>query len=360
LDKLRLFLVYKLVVLGLALVGISTFAHIWPMSLGHFIGLFFQWDAKHILRVARDGYLAGEPSIQIFPAFPMLIRAFHLVVPSWEVSAFLAAQLASFGAFYYFHKLANQKLEKREADVATVLFALFPTAYFLTAPYTEPLFCCFTFACVAYFNEERYEYSAAAALGAALTRFTGVLLAPAVVAAGLLAYKLLSRRQLLGYAGVAAAAATGFLVYLALNKALFGDWFYYTVAQAKFWGVHPSWPFKGAFEAIASWGARSPDQRMAIIILEIAFMLGAFAPLPSLAKRREALDFTYVALSCTLLVSLDFWLSRPRYVMPLYPMYLWAAPWFARSTMRLALYALASVGLFGMYWGAYMNAQWAF
>jgi hypothetical protein len=360
LGRLREFLAYKLIVLGLALVGIATFAHIWPMSLDHFIGLLFQWDAKHILRVARDGYLAGEPSIQVFPAFPIMIRAFHLVLRHWEYSAFLATQVASLGAFYYFRRLAGGRLPAREADVATILFALFPTAYFLTAPYTEALFCCFTFACVAYLQEERYKLSAAAALGGALTRFTGALLAPAVVVAALVAWRKLSRRQLIGHATVAAAASLGFLVYLAMNKALYGDWFYYSGAQAKHWGVHPSWPFKGAVAAIAAWGARSADQRMAIIILEIGFMLVALAPLPWLARRRQALDFTYVALSLGLLASLDFWLSRPRYVMPLYPMYLWAAPWFARAPLRLALYALGSVGLFGMYWAAYLNAQWAF
>jgi hypothetical protein len=98
---------------------------------------------------------------------------------------------------------------------------------------------------------------------------------------------------------------------------------------------------------------------MSVIVLEIGFTLGAIAMLPIVWRRKNAFDTAWMCANLALLVCLDFWLSRPRYVLTLYPMFLAAAPWFA-SSIRLSLYLLGSVSLFGIYWAMYLSAKWAF
>lgn len=357
---LRQFVVYKLVVFGLAFVALCTVAHIVPQSPGHFVALMFQWDALHVLRVAGEGYLAKEPSIQIFPAFPMLIRAVQLVVRDWQWSAFLAAQGCSYLAFHYFYKLARTELNREQALIALALFAFFPTAYFLSVPYMEPAFCAASFAAVYYLRIESYGPAAVAAAVATLSRMNGLFLLPALVVHAFLNRDRLSRRQAAGLMATALAILAAFGVYLAMNWSLYGDPLYFLGLQGKAWGVHLSWPFKGALEAVLSWSARSPSDRMSIIVCELAFTFAALALLPLVWRRERAFDFTYTAVNLMTLVCLDFWLSRPRYVIILYPLFFAAAPWFERKLTRLGLYLLGSSALFGIYWALYLNAQWAF
>ncbi|MBI3543699.1 MAG: hypothetical protein HY075_10545, partial [Deltaproteobacteria bacterium] len=173
---LRAFLGYKLAVFAVALVALMAFAGIQPESVSHFVSLLYEWDAKHILRVAREGYLAAEPSIQVYPVFPLLIRAFHVVVPSWEWAGVLAAQAGSFFGFLYFYRLARLELDEKTAKLALALFAFFPTAYFLSVTYTETAFCALSFGAVYQLRRERFAPAAALAFLAALTRVNGARL----------------------------------------------------------------------------------------------------------------------------------------------------------------------------------------
>lgn len=364
-DLVKAFAAYKLIVLAIAFLGLTTFAQIWPDSPTHFISLFFQWDAKHILRVARDGYLAQEPSIQVMPLYPLCIRAVHFFIGSWEWSAWLLAQAFSLIALAFLYKLALDELEPREAAVAVAAFALFPTAYFLSLPYTEAPFCATSFAAIYFVRSRKYTWAAVAAFLAMLTRFNGIFLAPSVVAHAYFSRKQLERRDLIGLAAIAAAVTTGFLAYLAQNYALYGNPFYYIANQAKHWGVHTSYPFSGAIAALKAFSTRGPADRTSIIGVELAFTFAAVAIFATRLfdreyARRHALDLTYMGLNLLVLVSLDFWLSRPRYVLPLYPIYFWLGPRLSRgSPFRQPLYLLGSVSIFALYLALYLNARWA-
>jgi hypothetical protein len=359
--KLHTFLAYKALVFGLAFVGLAAVANIWPESLGHFLGLLFEWDAKHILRVARDGYLAQEPSIQIYPVVPLLIRLFQLFMRDWNAAAVLATQVCSYFAFHYFHMLARLDLDKEQATTALILFAFFPTAYFLTAPYTEAAFCALVFATVYHMRVKRWVPAAVLAALAAATRVTGILLGAALAAQAWHALRpKLSKRELRGLAFVAAGVALGFASYLALNKSLYGSWLYFLGEQGKHWGIHLSYPFKGAVEAIRAWPTRVPADKMSVVVLELGFMAVALALVPAVWRRRNSFDTAWVCANLLLLLSLDFWLSRPRYVLTLYPIFLAVAPWLTGRPLALAMYLLGSASLLGIYWAQYLSAKWAF
>lgn len=357
------FAAYKLYVLGLGFACIALVPKIWPQSLQHFCLILYQWDARNFLNVARGGYRSFEPSMQIFPIYPWLIRLFQLAIPSWEIAGVVAANVASFFSFYYLYRLARLELDEQSSKIALVLFAIFPTAFFLSAPYSEAIFCALSFGAVYHVRVKNYPAAAALGFLAAATRYTGFLLAPALFVQWIAYRKTYSKKQTLWLGLVAVATVLGFALYLGLNKYYYDDWFYYMDMQAKHWGNRMSYPFSGAVAGILGWASRSPDQRISIIIVEIAFMLLACAMLVPVylrgRKTRQMLDFAYMALNLALLSLLAFWLSRPRYVLTLYPMFLVAAPWFKGSPLRLGFYGLVSASLFGIYWAIYLNAQWA-
>lgn len=358
-QGLRVFLIYKSVVLLFAFVALGAVSHIFPISIEHFISLLFEWDAKHILNVAANGYSSSSPTIQVLPVFPLLIRGVHFIIWNWTYAAFVAAQTCSFFAFSGLYKLARLELTEDEAHTALFLFAVFPTAYFLTAPYAESAFCALSFYFVYHLRKQNYGLAALLGLLTVLCRMTGILFAPALVLHWLFSRKSLDRANHYGFGVVLAALVAGFGIYLGMNKWLFHDSTYFMANQVANWGVHLSYPFSGAIVAIKSWSTRSAEQKISIIILELAFTLIALGLLPWVWRRLKKLDFFYMFLTLLLLTSMDFWLSRPRYVLPLYPMFIATAPWFNRSHLRIAVYALISIGLFAIYWALYLNAQWA-
>ncbi len=104
-----------------------------------------RWDAGWYLTIARDGY-SVEPdtgphraNIAFYPLLPILIKLFHLVIPSWRLAGMLVVHLALLGAVVYLVALVRLDYDRATALRATVALLLYPTAIFLTAIYTESL-----------------------------------------------------------------------------------------------------------------------------------------------------------------------------------------------------------------------------
>src|SRR4051812_5710447 len=135
------------------------------------------WDAGHYVAIADRGY---DELIRaaFFPLYPVLAR-----VAGWPLGSPLlggiAVSLAAFGvALYLLHRLVALEVGERYARPAVAVFALFPTAFFFSAIYTEPLF--LALPAGAFYAAGRGG-GARAGLGgapAAATRNTGVLPVP--------------------------------------------------------------------------------------------------------------------------------------------------------------------------------------
>ena len=99
---------------------------------------FANWDGQHYLLLADYGYGHWRHSQSFFPLFPALIRLLGFVV-SPAVAAVLLNFAFSAGFFVFVHRLAVH-FGCARADLAVILTAAFPTAFYLSAFYTEPLF----------------------------------------------------------------------------------------------------------------------------------------------------------------------------------------------------------------------------
>jgi hypothetical protein len=142
-------------------------------------------DALWYLAIAADGYPTGgavPAAAAFFPAFPAVVAGVGAVLGGrLLVAAQLVALLACAAALAGVHELARDLLGSRTARWAVVATAVFPTSFFLVAPYPEGMFLAASTWALVQLARGRPWHAAALAAVATLTRPVGVLLAVPLV-----------------------------------------------------------------------------------------------------------------------------------------------------------------------------------
>jgi len=135
--------------------------------------LWQRFDANWYLKIAMRGY-GNDGSTVYFPVYPMLIRILIFFMDP-VLAATLVSNLALIGVLALFYRLTATIADDAVARRAVIYFLLFPTAFFLTAAYTESLFLFFTLASFLTASRGGWGWSALWGALAALTRLQGVL-----------------------------------------------------------------------------------------------------------------------------------------------------------------------------------------
>ncbi len=211
-------------------------------ALGQFFGGI---DAPHYISLARYGYqnewneTITEQHLRIvfFPLFPWLLRMLNAwgVLP-WYVLG-CAVQLPLFaGCGAGLYALAVQNYGQRAGVCACAWALVFPGAFFFALPMTESLF---LLLCISFFLalEHRHPWLAGV-LGmlCALTRSPGALLCGAAAVWVWQTVRTQRMRLSAAYTAPVLGPVLGLLGYLALNKAVFGEWFRFSKYQYEHWG----------------------------------------------------------------------------------------------------------------------------
>ena len=282
-------------------------------------------DAVWYLRLADEGW-STEASAAFFPLYPLTVRAVAWVFPdSWPGDELLAAlfvsNLAFLGALLALFALTAEAFGDRVARRAIVVAAIFPTAFFFLAPYTESLFLLLS---ILAFREARHDrWGRVAVFGAlaALTRSVGILLIPALLLEAIWAGRSRGGGRALGarLAG-AAAIALGPVAWFAWWGVAHGNWLAPLEAQRD-WGreVQPPWVSLGHAVEFA-WTYQS-YWLLDLVIVSLA--IGGLAlALPAL-RPSEAV---YSALSL-LLPLFDPFADRPLLSVPRFAVVVFPALW---------------------------------
>jgi hypothetical protein len=277
-------------------------------------------DAVWYLRLADEGWSTDDASAAFFPLYPLAVRVVAWLVPGNELlAALLVSNLAFLGALLALFALTAEAYGERVAKRAIVVTAIFPTAFFFLAPYTESLFLLLS---ILAFREARHDrWGGVAVFGAlaALTRSVGLLLIPA-----LLLEAVVGRRAragggpaLVGRVAGAAAIAIGPLSWFAWWGVAHGNWLAPLDAQRQ-WGreLQPPWVSLGRAIELA-WSFES-YWLLDLLIVSIA-IAGLALVMPSL----RASEGMYGALSLLLPLVDPYWdrplLSAPRFAVVVFP-----------------------------------------
>lgn len=167
----------------------------WPFLSSNDTDLVFRyWDGPSYVTVAYSLYSKGGEVYSAygfgadfysahFPAYPLAIRLFSAI--GYFNSMLLVTVLATIAASLAFYFLARESCPPKGALLLSIVFLLFPPRWVIyhSVGASEPLFLFSVISSVFFLGRKNVFFSAAFGVLAALTRTTGVLLFPALVAA---------------------------------------------------------------------------------------------------------------------------------------------------------------------------------
>jgi hypothetical protein len=300
-----------------------------PLTIlqNQFVHPFAPQDSQHYIDIAREWYVS-DPNLDhynfivFFPLYPILIRLITFDFSYAGVSALLISNVSSIIALFYLFKLAKLDFDSNVAVKAVLFLSIFPTAYFLAVPYTEGLF--FALAISSFYYARLGKWPLAGVLGffASLTRLGGLLMLPVLIIeylhqSGWKPRKLVSFNTLW-----ICMALLGFLTYLNINYQTTGDAFKFVEIEKVHWFSTLD-PVKGLTTAI-SWATNAaPPQNLLLGIAPITFaVFGLFMIIAAAWLRLRPSYIIYMLLTWMLSISYSFWISPPRYIMAMFPMFI--------------------------------------
>jgi Mannosyltransferase (PIG-V) len=296
---------------------------------------FERFDALWYLRIAAHGYRNGDGSAAFYPLYPALTRAVGYLTGGHPLAgALIVSNLSFLGALFVLYLLGSRELDEPAARRAVLYAAVFPTAVFFFAPYSESTFLLLALLAFWWARSERWTLTAMAAFLAALTRNVGVLLVLPLAAEAAHQTKGRSPRRIpLGGVLASLAPLLGTGGYLVYWHHLSGDWLAPLHQQVQ-WQRHLTDPALAvvhgsqiAFRFVGAYpgGYHFYDWVVAIPVLSLAVYAAArFRPAYGV--------YTWASI----LVPLSFvfdgrpLMSFPRFALVVFPIF-WALALFTRD-----------------------------
>jgi Gpi18-like mannosyltransferase len=330
--------------------------------VGHFspwtilMNMFSQWDSPHYLFIAKNWYVnSGDPAnfIVFFPLYPVLIRLITVDYAYINLSALLISNVSTFVTTFYLFKLAKVDFDDGVAKKAVLFLSIFPTAFFFSAIYTESLFFALVISSFYYARVGKWSLAGFLSFFAALTRLAGLLLLPALIVEYLHQRGWNLRKVRIEVSWVLLSLA-GFLVYLLINIQVTGNLFTFVTIERVHWyqtidpllGLNRAW----------LWATTKPyPVNITVGIAEILFAaLGLATIIVCAYKRFRASYSVYMTLTWMLAVGTGWWISVPRYIMAMFPMFILFGLASRRKSVMLAI-AVPSLALLCFF--TYLFAQ---
>lgn len=368
--------VFVAVRLGLALIAVLGTALLPPLHAVSVPGwpappaapgwhnLFTAWerfDALWYLRIAAHGYANHDGSAAFFPLYPLLVRAVSFALGNHPYAASLVvSNLAFLAGLAVLYAFTREEESEGVARRAVLYAAVFPTALFFVAPYSESLF--LLLALVTLWAARRGRWAAAGLAGAlaALTRNLGLLLVLPLAVEAVQQGRGRPRASALAWS---AAPAAGTLAYLWYWRAISGDWLAPLHQQS-------GWQRTWSFPLATLWHATQDFWRYAGLYpggyhqLDWVIVVPALAAGVYAAVRFRPLYGVYTWASFLAPLCLVFaprpLMSFPRFVLPVFPVYWAFARWTEGRRTAHELLVACSAALLGVLTLLFVNWYYVF
>lgn len=315
-------------------------------------------DGVHYLDIARDWYLSDgsiDRLVQLvfLPAYPLLIRLVHLIIPNWTLSALAASGLCFAGAGCLLYKLLRLELEHRAAVRGILLLCLTPGSFFFAAPMSESLFLLCCVGCIYFARTERWLPACLFGAVAAFTRSLGVtLLVPLLTE--LIAKRVrgqISLKTMILRCLMLLMIPAGFGVYVYINYRVAGDPLQFLTYQAEHWNQKLGLFFNTAayqFEYAKSSARDNMENLLGLWLPNLTAQVLSLTLMIYGAKKLRASYTTWYFVYFFIAIGTTWLLSAPRYLMAFFPNVIVLSGITERNRLRSTLLP-AMLGLWGLY-----------
>lgn len=319
-----------------------------------------QWDARWYLEVAFNGYqwlgAYHYSSVAFFPGYPLLIRLAQSLLPTpGTLTAMLVSNACFLAALYVLHRLVQREYGPDVAARTLLYLALFPTAFFFFAGYSESSFLLWSVLSVDAMRRRRWVEAGLWGCLAALTRSMGLALMVPFV----LEWWQAERPGLRGLARGAwiALIPLGTALFALYLDQRFGNPLLFDRVQ-RAWHRTLTWPWTGIGDTLRRIEpGRIGSYRSAHNLIELLVVIGIVA-LIALGWRDLPLSFSGLAVAMLLVVLISpsvldgYYLplrSTSRFCLVLFPCFITLArlarrPFVDRAILALGPAAMAILG----------------
>ncbi len=160
----------------------------WYLSPHRLLDIWGRWDTGWYLSIVKHGYsVRGDLSsvqsnIAFFPLYPLVVKFFTFFLPpslrtdgNILLIGVLLSNIFLIGALVLLYKLVLTMFDVAAARRTVLYVLLFPTSFFLSSFYAEPLFLLLTVAVFYAAVKKQWALASIAGMLAALTRGYGVM-----------------------------------------------------------------------------------------------------------------------------------------------------------------------------------------
>lgn len=294
------------------------------------LGVWQRWDGCWYEKIATHGYRPGDPSINFFPLLPLLLRVTGLAFAgNLTLAGLVVAGVAYIAAMAGMYAFVREDFGAAVARRTLLYTSVFPTAFFLFAPFSEALFLALAVWALLLARRGAWGWAALLALLLGLTRAQGVLLAAPLAWEAVRQWRVAAPPERRAWGRWIPAALTpalpgvGLLAFLIYGKLAVGQTALQT--QQELWGnaIRAPWAVLAA-----SWQhiRTRPD---GVETLNFALVLACAALLTVGLRRLPTLYILYAAPQLLLIATHENevapLLSAMRYLLVLFPVFTLAA-----------------------------------
>lgn len=288
---------------------------------------FFDWDGRHYLLIADEGYPPLHPpeggyraEAAFFPLLPMLTRGLATIAPlSTTASAVVVATVTSLTAAVAVWFLMRQELGGDAGGTRGIaLWVAWPASLSLSMFYSDALMVAAAALCLLALRRRLWFVAGVAALLASAARPNGIVLVLPCAWAALQAIR--QHRDLLAVVAplLAPLGAIGYFAFLHLR---FGDFWMWFEAQRLGWGQEASFTRLFLVRALID-GLREPDARFDLLIAGSAGVVALALLLWMWRDRISPEAALYATGIVVLALASSFGASTPRFVLQAFPLFI--------------------------------------
>lgn len=292
--------------------------------------LMFPWanfDGVHYLAIAGQGYTDNG---RFFPFYPLLIKIGTLIFGSpppfgtvYFVSAFMISNFSLLLSLVIFYKLMRLDYSEKIALYSSLFMLFFPTSFFLGSIYSESVFLLVCLLSFYFARKEKWFLSGLFGLFASLTRVIGIIMFP-VLFVEFVKSKQKNNKQFF----FILLAPLGIVIYAIYNWIHWGNPFKFLILLGDLNDGRTTtsfvFPLQTVYRYIKIIVSVSPIQyEWWIAVLELGVFFFVFGLIVVMWKKRMKLSYRIFTILGILIPVLSGTLSGlPRYILPLFPLFL--------------------------------------